>query len=102
MEGRPLETQLGGILEAGAVLVPDLDDAEAPLRADGEAVDAVRRIRGGLTDHGGDGVGHEGLAGAVLRNAHAVGAAIDVLCVFPERGDGIPHQEEHAVRQRSR
>ena len=102
MESRPLDTQLGGVLETGAVLVPDLDDAEATLWANREAIDAIGCICCGLADHRRNGIGYEGLVGAVLRDAHAIGPAIDILCVFPKRGDGIPHQEEHAVGQRSR
>ena len=51
MEGWPLDAELGGILEADAVPVPDLDDAEAPLRTNRETVDNVDAIGSRLANH---------------------------------------------------
>ena len=36
----------------------------------------------------------------MLRNAEAVGTAIDIVAVLPEGRDRIAHQEEHAFTQR--
>ena len=79
--------------------VPDLDDIVARLGTDREAIDDILTVLGDIFDHCSNGIAHKGAAGLALQDAETVGTAIDIVVIFPERGDIVAHQEEHSVAQ---
>ena len=96
--GQQLE-EVGRRSVLGRVRIPDLDDIVCLFRANGETIDHIRRVGDNGPEHGGNGVGEKGLASVLLNDTETVGPAVNVFTIFPKRGDGVPHQEEHALGQ---
>ena len=93
------QQQIGRVRIRVRFRVPDFYNIVRIFGANRHAIHKVGRVHHDLLVHGRNGVIDKGLPCLLFGNAETVGASINVFCVFPERGDGIPHEEEHSIGQ---
>ena len=94
-----MDHQIGLAFKGLGIGIPDLDNIMARLGTNREAIDNILTVLGDVFNHRRNSVAHKGGAGLTLENAERVGPAINIVVIFPERGDIVAHQEEHSVAQ---
>ena len=83
----------------GRIRIPDLDDIVCLFRTNREAIDHIGRMCHNGFEYGRNGIGDKGFSRIFLDDSETVRPPVNIPAIFPERGDGVSHQEEHAIGQ---
>lgn len=95
-------SEIGWVIEVLEGRIPDFDNivfytVVNCLGTNRDAIDFIGGIIGCLTEHEGDRIRVEGLAGTGLGALETVTAPIYIVEVFPQRWYRIAKEEEHSV-----
>lgn len=89
------DRNLGRRMVQLTVIVPDLQDMKALLRADADTHNCIGRIRSRGVKNACGRIALEGLLRNALRHLDTVSAAMDVATMLPHRREGVAHKEIH-------
>lgn len=89
--------QIGRLTKLLCICIPDLDDIEPSLRANGNSIHRIGRIRRKPTKHGRDAVIQINLSSILFLAPKGIATAANVMMALPQWRRWVTHQEEHTI-----